>query len=105
MPVGLSQHTRAHPSAADLGIPDPAASAYARMERVRELVSANASAPVVLVEMAAAKAEAEQATAADPYWRALLGAVGAVDNGLKTDDPEASALGISVVRYACRGAR
>lgn len=34
---------------------------------------------------------------------AVLGAVGAVDSGVQSDDANASSIGISVVRYACRG--
>jgi hypothetical protein len=102
-PTYATAHARAHPSAVQLGIADPAQSACARMERVTELVAADASYPVVLVEVAEAKAEAERATADDPSWRPLLGAVGAIDNGLRSDDPAASAVGISVVRYACNG--
>lgn len=66
------------------------------------LVGADASYLRVLVEVAAAKEDASRAAAADPAWRPLLGAVGAIDTGLQSDDANASSIGISVVRYACR---
>jgi hypothetical protein len=102
-PNAVARYTQAHPVAASLGIADPARSACVRMARVEALVTQNASYRLVLAEVAQAENEAQQAANANSSWMPLLGAVGAIDNGLHEDDSNSSRLGMAVLRSTCRG--
>lgn len=80
---------------------DFARAACVRLRLAVQGISADASAETVRRELASARVLAAEAVRRDGSYAPLSGGIAALDEAVRTDDPDAAAAGVRVARSAC----